>query len=150
LIGEVDDDDDDDGDDDDGDDDGEDDDGDDDGDDDDDDVDYLKNRSQGWKDVLSVKSTCCFFQRTRVQFPAPTSGSSQLPLTPTPGNLMFLLVSICPAQTHINKNKVIFKKILKAKKMYSKLKKMLSSLRVRKQGPYPEKSTVTPPLSLSP
>lgn len=43
----------------------------------------------GYRDGLMVKSTyCLFFQRAQVQFPAPVMSSSQMLLTPAPGDLV--------------------------------------------------------------
>ena len=45
-----------------------------------------------------VKSPCCFLQRTQVQFPESTSESSQLPVTPQPGDL--ILISVLHVYRH--------------------------------------------------
>lgn len=54
------------------------------------------------------------FERIRVQFPAPVPGNSQLPVTPTPGDLMAPHLSACvhapPSYNIQNKNKSLKKK----------------------------------------
>jgi hypothetical protein len=44
-------------------------------------------KMQGLERLLSTKTTC-LFHRTQAQFPAPTAGSSQLPVIPAQGYLM--------------------------------------------------------------
>lgn len=77
-------------------------------------ADYLKTYNQGWRDDSSRTLAFFFFQRTVIQFLAPTSGSSQLPITPTPGNPTTSsgLQEYC---TNTHKNKVT-QKLWKARK----------------------------------
>ena len=60
----------------------------------------FKSQSRGWRDGSVVNSAWCF-QGTRDQFPAPTSGCSQLPVTPAPGSLFWPPgAAACIVQTH--------------------------------------------------
>lgn len=65
-------------------------------------------KKTGWKDSLVLKSTCCSVERTRIQVPSPTSGGSQMPVTPTPKDLMLFSHLLWPCkgttdtQTHTN------------------------------------------------
>lgn len=55
----------------------------------------------GWRTVLSVKSPCCSIMRTGVWIPTPTSGGSQVPVTPAPRDLMYArpCAGTCPQRS---------------------------------------------------